>query len=75
MRQKFNPREDYYARLMIDRAASLNDVKRAYRYVPGALPACMHAPCPVLPCFQSIDLPIISQSTPLPLAPLAGGWP
>jgi hypothetical protein len=33
MRQKFNPREDYYARLEIDRTASLNDVKRAYRCV------------------------------------------
>lgn len=31
MVKKFNPREDYYARLGIERTASTNDVKRAYR--------------------------------------------
>jgi hypothetical protein len=40
MKVKFNPREDYYGRLEIERTASTNDVKRAYRrlgaFVDGA---------------------------------------
>ena len=42
MKVKFNPREDYYKRLGIERTASINDVKRAYRrlgaFVDGASP-------------------------------------
>lgn len=34
MKLKFDPREDFYGQLKIERTASLNDIKRAYRCVP-----------------------------------------